>query len=259
MRPWYEKSFGSEYLKLYAHRDVAEARASIHSIVKLLSLGKDEPVLDLCCGAGRHLLALHEKGFGPLVGLDLSRELLQAATRKLTERNGNEHAHNQVRLIQADMRSIPCENYFAVILSFFTSFGYFDEDEENQMVLNAAHRSLRPKGRFLIDYLNQEQVISHLVAKDEKILPHRRVQNIRCLTDDCRRVEKRTTIVTDAGTRHEFHESVRLYSADEMKNMLHAAGFVNVRKYGSLEGEEFAPESERLIMIAQKENNDDQN
>ena len=250
MTPWYEESFGHEYLKLYAHRDVAQARADVQAIVSLLSLRKDVPLLDLCCGAGRHLLALREMGFGRLVGLDLSDELLRVAARNLADAGGR--ARDPVRLIRADMRAIPYENYFAAVLSLFTSFGYFEEDEENQAVFTAVHKALRPGGMFLIDYLNRDHVISHLVARDERILSECCVRNVRCLTDDCRRVEKTTTIITE-GTKRQFRESVRLYSAVEMVDMLHAAGFVDVRSYSSLDGQGFGPESTRLIVVAEKE------
>jgi ubiquinone/menaquinone biosynthesis C-methylase UbiE len=254
MTTWYEKSFGYDYLELYAHRDAAEARADIQAIVELLSPPRNEPLLDLCCGACRHLLVLREMGFSQLVGLDLSEELLQVGADELTEKDaesGEECA--PVQLVRSDMRVIPYENYFATVLSLFTSFGYFDKDEENQAVLHAVHRSLRPGGRFLIDYLNRDYVIAHLVERDEQTLPDRHIQNVRCLTEGCRRVEKTTTVTTHSGKTREFHESVRMYSQAEMFDMLRSAGFADVCCYGSLSGQACGPESKRLIIVAQKE------
>jgi predicted RNA binding protein YcfA (HicA-like mRNA interferase family) len=60
------------------------------------------------------------------------------------------------------------------------------------------------------------------------------------------------TITTGDGVAQEFLESVRLYSAEEMVAMLEDAGFVAIRTYGSLKGEPFTPESERLVIVAQK-------
>ncbi len=245
MIPWYKKSFGREYLELYAHRDVSEAQADIQAIVDLFSPPKDEPLLDLGCGAGRHLLSLRQMGFSQLVGLDLSGELLRVAARNLADPNG-------VRLVRADMRAIPYRHYFATVLSLFTSFGYFDRDEENQAVFTAVYRSLRPGGTFLIDYMNRDYVISHLVERDDQTLPDRHVQSVRCLTDNCRRVEKTTTILTRTGARSEFHESVRLYSMAEMVAMLSTAGFIHIQCYGSLNGQGLEPESARLIMIGER-------
>jgi SAM-dependent methyltransferase len=254
---WYEKSFGREYLRLYAHRDSTEAREDIRAVVRLLDPPKDEPLLDLCCGACRHLLVLREMGFSRLVGLDLSGELLEVAAMDL-ERACMQDGGSQtddvraVCLVQSDMRSIPYENYFATVLSLFTSFGYFDLDRENQAVLDAVHSALRPGGRYLIDYLNREYVISHLVERDECIIDEMHVDNARCLTDECRRVAKTTTVTTPEGERRVYHESVRMYSRAEMTDMLHQAGFVNVLTYGSLGGEAFGPQSRRLILVAEK-------
>ena len=245
MSPWYEASFGCEYLNLYAHRNLAEARANIGALMKLVPLGKDELLLDLCCGAGRHLLALYEVGFRRLVGLDLSAELLAVASESLAGMGG-------ITLVRADMRYLPFKGCFSTVLSLFTSFGYFDEDQENRAVLTAVCQALRKGGVFVLDYLNREYVISHLVPSDEREVFGRRVHNIRRLTDNGRRVEKVTTVMTETGAQRQFFESVRLYSLTEMQEMFRSEGFSNVNAYGSLAGQSFGPDSERLVLIAEK-------
>ncbi len=249
MTAWYERSFGYEYLELYAHRDGAEARADIEAIVHLLDPPRDQPLLDLCCGACRHALVLREMGFTQIVGLDLSAELLAVADQHLRD---DEEACGEIELVRSDMREIPYQDYFSTVLSLFTSFGYFAEDRENQRVFSAVHQALRPGGRFLIDYLSRDYVIANLVERDENVLPDRHIQNVRCLTEDCRRVEKRTTVTTRDGKVREFSESVRMYSCDEMIAMLRRAGFVDVLCYGSLTGEPWRRDSRRLILIATK-------
>jgi SAM-dependent methyltransferase len=253
MSEWYRESFGYEYLELYAHRDAPEARADIEAIVHLLDPPKDEPVLDLCCGACRHVLVLRELGFTQLIGLDLSEELLDVAAQALAADGvESEQACADVELVCSDMRHIPYENHFATVLSLFTSFGYFARDEENAAVLGAVYRALRPGGRFLIDYLNRDYVVANIVAEDERDLPDRHIRNVRCLTEDCLRVEKTTTVTTNAGVVREFHESVRMYTRAEMLDMLRAAGFVNIQCYGSLDGDACSMDSKRLILVAEK-------
>lgn len=254
MSPWYEDSFGSEYLELYAHRDEEEARSDIEAIVRLLDPPREEPLLDLCCGACRHILVLREMGFTRIAGLDLSEELLQAGACRL----GNEEAaasHRPcpgVELVQSDMREIPYEGYFATAVSLFTSFGYFESDRENAKVLRGVFRALRPGGKFLIDYLSRDYVIATLVERDVETLAGRHVENVRCLTDGCRRVEKTTTVTDSDGNVRQLHESVRMYSRQEMIEMLRAAGFADVACYGSLDGDACSAASRRLILIAEK-------
>lgn len=254
MSPWYEDSFGYEYLELYAHRDEQEARSDIQAIVGLLEPPRDEPLLDLCCGACRHLLVLREMGFTQLVGLDLSEELLDVGSRQLTSEGAAKPGRPcpGVELVRSDMRAIPYRDHFATVLSLFTSFGYFERDEENARVLHEVFRALRPGGRFLIDYLNRDYVVANLVERDETALVDRHIENVRCLTEGCRRVEKTTTVTASDGSVRQFHESVRMYSRQEMVEMLRAAGFVHPTCYGSLDKDGCSVDSKRLILIAEK-------
>jgi ubiquinone/menaquinone biosynthesis C-methylase UbiE len=250
---WYEESFGCEYLDLYAHRDAAEARADIEAVVRLLDPPKDQPLLDLCCGACRHMLVLREMGFTDLVGLDLSGELLEVAATELRECVESEELETDgICLVQSDMRRIPYTDYFATVLSLFTSFGYFDLDDENEAVFHAVNRALRPGGQFLIDYLNREYVIAHLVEQDEQVLAGRHVRHVRRLTEDGRRVTKRTFVRAPSGATREYFESVRMYSEPELVDMLGRAGMGDIRIYGSLHREALGPDSRRLIAVCRK-------
>lgn len=252
MTCWYKESFGHQYLELYSHRDAIEAEADIQSIFSLISPQKNEPLLDLACGAGRHLISLYRLGFTHLTGLDLSAELLQAAEKSLKE-----SYITDIALVRADMRHIPYRDCFTTILSLFTSFGYFAEDSENEKVIESVYRALKAGGMFLIDYLNRDQVISNLVAEEEIQAANRIIKIFRRLTVDHRRVEKIMKIITDEGSERQFYESVRLYTADEMTGMLRDHGFKNICCYGSLNGKRFESRSERLVIITEKRTQDD--
>ena len=247
MIPWYVSSFGRDYLDLYPHRDDAEAQADVEAIINLIDPPKDEPLLDLACGAGRHLLALHNAGFRRLVGLDLSDELLQVAAERLAEAGAG-----GIELVNADMGHIPYAEYFTTVLSLFTSFGYFERDEENAAVLAAVRRAMVSGGWFLIDYLNCDWVIAHLVPEEEQDVAGRHLQIERRLTLDGRRVEKTTRVLEPGNREKTYHESVRLYPPSEIETMLEAEGFTNIWRFGSLEGEPHRPESPRLILVAEK-------
>ncbi len=247
MIPWYKRSFRHEYLKLYAHRDENEAQADIAAIIELIAPPRDKPLLDLGCGAGRHLIVLHRLGFCSLTGLDLSAELLQVAKERLIAAGALD-----VELLCCDMRSVPHQQYFASVLSLFTSFGYFARDEENAAVLRSVYQALQLPGKFLVDYINREYLLANLVQREEKILAGEPVKITRQLTADQRRIEKRMVITTAAGKEQQFTESVRLYHPAEMEAMLRAAGFAEICKYGSLGGRRFDSQSARLILAAEK-------
>ena len=157
MTEWFERWFGEEYLRAYAHRDDEDAERLVGLLDTLGVAGAGQRVLDLACGPGRHTAALARRG-ARVVGLDLSRVLLLAAREAGAD-----------RLVRADMRSLPFRDAaFDAVLNLFTSFGYFTEDVEHETVLREVARALRPGGRFVLDFLNAPGVRAGLVARDER-------------------------------------------------------------------------------------------
>ena len=244
---WYEKSFGSCYLDVYAHRGGEEAERDVRAIVKLLDLDPDAPLLDLGCGAGRHLLALRRSGFTRLVGLDLSVELLRTAARVVAGEDGG-----GVMLVRGDMREIPFRGRFAAVLSLFTTFGYFEEDAENARIVSSVREALGDGGVFLLDYINRDDTIANYVPEDEQKLSGMRVRNIRKLTGQNRRIEKRITIERPGEKPVTLFESVRLFSRDELVAIFTEAGFERIRCYGSLSGETYRLSSSRLVVLGER-------
>jgi len=247
VKPWYETAFGSEYLELYPHRDDNEARADVRAIIDLIDPPKAEPLLDLGCGAARHLLALHEAGFQQLVGLDLSRDLLAAAAQRISEAGAQ-----GIELIRSDMRHIPAGRHFATVLSIFTSFGYFETDEEDAQVIRGAFAALQPGGQFLLDTLGRGATVSALVAEEIKTIGTRTLHIRRRLTDDGKRVEKETRVSSDGREMATFRESVRMYRPEELSEMFGEAGFAGIRIFGSVAGESHDETSRRLVVSARK-------
>jgi SAM-dependent methyltransferase len=242
--PWYIKSFKKEYLELYAHRTEEEAYSQVHDMLELLKPNYEGPTLDLCCGAGRHLKALQQLGMKNLTGIDLSTDLLSEATKILPE---------DIKLIQSDMREIPFENYFSNIFSMFTSFGYFEDDSENYKVIEGIYKSLKPTGKFLMDFLNEKYVRDNLIPFDSKQKGDLQISNTRTITTDGKRVEKETKVL-NSKTDEELilHESVRLFTADELKSIFNRCGFENIKLTGDLEGNPYSHSSPRMIFTMSK-------
>ena len=247
MKKWYESAFEKNYLERYAHRDQEEAVLDVQRILSLIEIPRTLPLLDLGCGAGRHLLALHAEGFTDLTGIDLSQDLLDVARKKLDDADAS-----GVTLIRSDMREIPANDRFATVLSMFTSFGYFDQDEENRRVFAAVHRALRPNGLLLMDTLNPPQIVAGLVSEEERTEGSQRLLIRRSITPDGKRVEKET-LVKSPMADFVYRESVRMYSAEEMHERLTESGFRDIRTFGSLGGEVYCAESPRLVLVARKE------
>lgn len=243
MSAWYEQSFGKDYLLVYKHRDIAGAYAEVQRMAGWLNLPVGAEVLDLCCGMGRHSMALADAGY-QVTGIDLSGVLLNEAHRLDKEQRIDWH--------QGDMRHLPFEGQsFQAVVNLFTSFGYFNEEAQNEQVLNGIHHVLRPGGRFIIDFLNAEYIKANLIPYSERTDEGLVIQESRAIEDGF--VRKRI-VVQEAGQQDRHYlEQVRLYGLEDFKGMLNRVGLTLDEVYGGYEGQAFeSAHSPRLILIGTK-------
>jgi SAM-dependent methyltransferase len=242
---WYEDWFADEhYLALYTHRNSAEASEVLDLIERVTHARKDEAILDLACGAGRHSICLGMRGYTNITAIDLSPTLLDAAQADARKEGVS------IMFKKQDMRNFSGE--YDLILNLFTSFGYFNADEENEKVIHHSADHLHDDGYFTLDFLNAEFLLKSLVRSDEKFLPSgERIEQLREIENG--RVNKKITIHTESGVK-EFHESVRLFTLEDFERMFANAGMSIREKFGDYSGGPFiAGSSPRLIIVAQKE------
>jgi ubiquinone/menaquinone biosynthesis C-methylase UbiE len=239
---WYEESFGKDYLTVYKHRDHHGALEEVKRISSWLKLPKGAEVLDLCCGMGRHSLALHELGY-KVTGLDLSDVLLTEA-RKTDVRSG-------IQWVKGDMRRLLFTQPFDAVFNLFTSFGYFVEDGENMAVLKEIHKYLKPGGKFVIDFLNPDYVISRLIPYSERVEEDTTIRENRNIVEDL--VVKRIAIAEKNQPIRHYREQVKLYRLTDFENMFTKAGLTMDTSYGDYFGNPFERyTSSRLIMLGHK-------
>lgn len=238
---WYKDWFGEDYLKVYPHRDEAEAGRQVEFIEEIIPLPPSGRILDLGCGSGRHSAELSKRGYN-VTCLDLSPVLLRVAKRK----SKGEKCCRQ--FVRADMRYVPFCKVFDAVVSFFTTFGYFDTTQENLKTLTSIESVLKPGGHFLLDYLNKPHVINNLVASDTRQGDGFKIIQKRHYNEREERVEKRITIEED-GVRREYIESVRLYTLTEMQALFSQTRLELERTFGEFDGRAFSEESPRLILV----------
>ncbi len=242
-RAWYREAFGRHYLEVYAHRDEESARREVEFAADALELSSGDRVLDLACGAGRHSRALAALGCR-VTAMDLSPELLASA---LTAVGGPDY-------VRGDMRSLPfpgSSGVFDVVCQFFTSFGYFEDQSDDESVLAEVKRVLRPGGKYLFDYLNAERIVAGLVPESTDRMGGFTLHQRRRITPDGTRVEK-DVVIREGGTiRSEYTESVRLYTEDDIRGMMSRSGLTPLCLYGDLAGAPFTSDSERLVVVAE--------
>ena len=246
MAEWFEDEafWESLFLFIFPPERLAAAGDEIGRLLELLDFeGRD--VLDLCCGPGRHAVELARRGYR-VTGVDRSPFLLARAEALAAA----EKVH--VDWIRSDMREFARPQSFDLAINMFTSFGYFDRRDDDAVVLRNLHASLREGGRLVIDMIGKEhlaeifQPVTVEEAADGSLLVQRHE-----IFDDWERIRNEWLLIRDgAATSFRFHHT--LYSAQELKISLAAAGFDEIRAYGDLDGSDYGLGSERLVVVARR-------
>ncbi|HOE09976.1 MAG TPA: HAD-IA family hydrolase [bacterium] len=237
---WWAEWFNEEYLQVYPHRNRQNAEGESRAAIDWVGLQPQDRVLDLCGGTGRHTSWLIDAGIRHVTGLDYSETMLNTARRRLGK---------DAVLVRGDMRDLPFMSCVDAVLMFFTSFGYFVTDRENERVIHEISRVLRPGGGFLFDYLNREKIIRELESETVRTLGETAIRETRYLVENGKRVFKEI-VITCNGETHRYSESVRLYSLEELMCMFEAAKLMPERLYGDFDGTPYTSASSRLILVS---------
>ena len=247
---WYARFFKRDYLQFYG-RTLNSERTDHETqfAIRTLSLKPGESVLDLCCGQGRHSIALANTGIR-VTGVDLSEEMLAIA------RGSSRHMTTPPQFIQADMRNLPqtLSGKFDAALNMFSSFGYLESEADDQAVLHQIANALKPGGQLMMDLLNREWVIRYnepfewqIKADGTVVLEHRNLDlhaSINHLT---------FTEVAPDGSRGQPSElHMRLYTLTEMAKMLAIANLQLTSVAGGFNGEDYGVDTRRMIIVARK-------
>lgn len=239
MADWFETWFDEDYALLYAHRSADEARVAVELALREAPELAQGPVLDLGCGAGRHLGILRETN-PEAVGLDLSSSLLGQAPLAL-----------RPWLLRGDMRALPFKpGRLRGVCLWFTPFGYFSDGENRNLLLRIS-ALLAPGGVVVMDYFNAELVVRSLVPEDTLTRGGIRVLSRRSIEGD--RLVKRMTLTRLAtGEAREALEDVRLYTPEDLQNLGAEAGLALRAASGTYQGGPFTQSSPRWIGFFEK-------
>ncbi|HVY47345.1 MAG TPA: methyltransferase domain-containing protein, partial [Minicystis sp.] len=211
-----------------------------------LGVEKGAVILDLACGPGAHAVELASRGYS-LVGYDLSLAMLAHAADEAQARQ------QRLNFLQGDMREMAFQEMFDAVYSWSTSFGYF-EDDKNIDVLQRIRRALRPGGVLLLDLINRDYVAARqpslvwfegdgCVCMDE--------MSVDFFTS---RLRVKRTVMFEDGRAREIEYTMRIYGLHELGKMLHECGFkvIEVTGHPAHPGVFFGSESPRIIVLAER-------
>ena len=238
-KDWFTSWFDTPYYHiLYKHRNDEEAQHFMQHITSFLQLPKTAHILDLPCGKGRHSIYLNSLGY-TVSGRDLSGNSIKHA---------QQFENNALFFKQWDMRN-PLDKKFDAIFNLFTSFGYFDDDNEDIKILQNIKNGLQENGVFVMDFLNVIKTKQNLVAEEVKTIDNITFHIQRQIKDGF--IQKHIAFTADE-QEFNFTEKVKFLDLDKMKTYFNEVGFTINHIFGDYDLNAFdAENSNRLIIVAQ--------
>ncbi|MCG1036636.1 class I SAM-dependent DNA methyltransferase [Polaribacter sargassicola] len=237
-KDWFTDWFNTPYYHiLYKDRNDEEAQLFMKNITAFLNLPKSTHILDLPCGKGRHSVFLNSLGY-TVTGGDLAENSIK---------NAQKFENDSLKFRVHDMRK-PFNNQYNAVFNLFTSFGYFDEDKEDILILQNIKNGLKKEGVFVFDFLNAAYVKANLVAKETKIVDDITFYITREITNGF--ILKNISFFAD-GEKHSYTERVKYLDIDKMKTYFDKVGFTITNIFGDYNLTDFNIEtSNRLILVA---------
>ena len=234
---WYASWFNTPYYHiLYKDRNHREAALFMNTLTNFLKLEKNDTILDLACGKGRHAKYLYKQGFD-VTGVDLSEESIAFA--KQYEKPG---LHFEVH----DM-CLPYPKKFDAVFNLFTSFGYFQKEEDNLRTIQSIKTELKPHGSAVIDFLNVDLAIKNLVPKEKKKIGDI-VFHIEKYVEDGYIIKN--IDFEDEGKDYHFVERVKALTLEDFQRYFTEANVHLKNIFGDYHLNDFDKNtSERLILI----------
>jgi len=244
---WPVAFFDDDYLRIYRPQFSPERTAAETAfIARSLRAPEGGEVLDLACGFGRHAIGMAKLGYR-VTGLDFNPRYLEIAASDAAA------AGVSVTWRAGDMRALGFEWAFDAVYSYFTSFGYFGDDE-NERVLAEVAKALRPGGAFLLEMANRDRLLTHPQQRtwsqreDGALL----MEEISLEWVTSRVISRQLLIDPEGGSQVTKEFSLRTYTCAELAALLRRHGLEVREVSGGADGEPYGPESRRLAIVAER-------
>jgi ubiquinone/menaquinone biosynthesis C-methylase UbiE len=245
VRAEWDRFFDERYFtKWFPRDDPAQTEREARGAMALSGSNTGSRVLDAACGFGRHAIALSGLGY-EVTGADRSPTLIAHA------RDLSEDLDSPPSWVQADYQTLPFQDHcFDVVISLNSSLG-FDEGAADLQALTEFSRVLRPGGHLIIETNHQQLLTSGFSDRAEEAYGDGDTLIIEAEYDAATGIIRvRHTLESD-GKTETLDMSRRIYRPDELGAMLLQVGFSETRRFGSLDGDPFTPET-RLVIVAEK-------
>ncbi len=210
-----------------------------------------QSALDVACGTGIGTEILFQRGYRPVVGVDIAPAMIAVARTKAEAKNEPITYHVQ----DAAQLDLPGQT-FDLVVSLFDSLNYILDPAQLQAAFVRIFAHVAPGGLFCFD-VNSLYALSHdLFSQSDATGPvahawqaHWDRENRLC------RVEMEFAVLDkETGETRHFTEThiQRAYTVGELTEWLTDAGFVKIEAFGNYGERAPGPKSDRLLFVAEK-------
>ena len=238
---WFQEWFDSPYYSiLYKDRNFSEAEKFLKNFILFLKPLPHSKMLDVACGQGRHSVYLNKNGFD-VTGIDISKKNIEY---------NKKYENKKLSFVIHDMRECFQENYYDYAFNLFTSFGYFENENENINTIKAISNSLNHHGKLIFDFMNIEKIITELIKQETKIIDGIAFNITRSIINDF--IIKEISF-SDQGKDYSYKEKVKALRLNDFEKYFALAELKIVNLFGDYDLNPFDEKnSDRLILVAEK-------
>lgn len=248
---WWTDFYDDDYADLVLVGDDKDTDETLDALLALLDLHKPARWFDQCCGVGRWSVALAKKGHH-LEGVDLMPGYVARANEWATQQGVAQRCH----FAQGDARTYvptePCD----VAMNWYTSFGYFEEDQHNMAMIQRCVDALKPGGVFILEVGNAARIIHTFLP----CMTYRQPVDggERLIVRECKlaletgMMHQQWTFVEPDGQQITRPTAIKLYQPHALMKMLRQVGLEEIRVHGGVDGSPLTLDSPRCLLIAKK-------
>ena len=205
-------------------------------------------VLDLACGTGSLACILAQRGYD-VIGVDKSEEMLAEAFDKSMELEGG-----HPMFLEQSMEELDLYGTVDAAVCCLDSVNYVTDKDALQEAFNRVHTFLEPGGIFVFDINSPEKfrLMDGEIYMDETddVCCIWRVDVEEKICTYCMDIFRRSGKLWSRDT--EIHEE-RVYSPEEILEMLRGAGFIDSEIFGDRSAAPPEKGELRLFFVARKE------
>ena len=183
-------------------------------------------MLDVCCGTGTVAELLTDEGF-KLEGFDISEPMIREARRKAVKHKLD------IRYEVMDAASFEMAETYDAAFSFFDSLNYIIDPAKLTRAIKQVAKHVKPGGSFIFD-LNTAYAFEAKLFDQQQLAAKKRLRyKWEGDWDPVSRIIAVHMQFWLGGEEYEETHIQRAHSDEEIREMLAAAGFVDVRAFHS--------------------------